>query len=58
MARRDPEVVEFQRANCPGCTFADDSLVGTGIPCCTEPLNIEAKDRICLTRKEKELVNA
>jgi hypothetical protein len=56
MSYRNPELINFQNRNCTGCELADKSRVGSGLPCCTKPTQIEAKDGICLSRKEKELV--
>ena len=54
MAHRSQELIEFQNANCATCDKADKTAVGTGLPCCQFPGQIEAKDGICLTHRQRE----
>lgn len=35
--REETRLMGYQLANCKGCRFADEPLVGTGRPCCTKP---------------------
>jgi hypothetical protein len=43
----------FQRMNCKGCKFADESKVGTGEPCCTYAFQLNVDNDVCRTRREE-----
>lgn len=50
----DEARIAFQNANCKGCRFADEKLVGTGEPCCTFAFTLDIQEGKCYTRRGKE----
>ncbi len=56
--REETRFMGYQLANCKGCRFADEPLVGTGRPCCTYIGRLLASPDKCLTRIEMRTIKA
>ncbi len=50
MAHRNITLINFQKRNCPGCPLAYESLVGSGLNCCSCVHGPQVKGDRCITR--------